>query len=85
MSTFFLGPKRLPAEEWPGQAVNGDHITTLPFFFFQIVCSKKKQLCHLLWTHQHPRKNIQNLVIGKKYIFIAFLAATGLLALAEYQ
>ena len=63
MSTFSLDPKRLPEEEWPGQTVNCDHRTTLSFF--QIICSRGKQLCLLLWTHKHPRKNIQNSAIDK--------------------
>lgn len=80
---IFLDPRRQPEEERPGQAVNCDHRRTLPFF--QIIYSERKQLCLFLWTHRHPRKNIQNSVIDKKYIFTAFLAAAGLLAFAEYQ
>lgn len=84
MPAFSLNPKRPPGEEWPGQTVNCDHTKKL-CHFFQIICSGGKQLWFSLWTQQCPRKNIQNSVIDKKYVFKTFLAAPGPLAFAVYQ
>lgn len=42
MLTFSLNPRRPPGEEWPGQTVNCDHITALPFFFRAYVLEGNK-------------------------------------------